>query len=589
MPDTVHLGSGKVRELYALGNDRLLLVASDRISTFDVVLPTEIPDKGRVLTGLAAFWFARTRSICPNHLLALRPDGRSTECRRLAMLPIECVVRGYLAGSGWKDYRTTGEVCGHRLPARARESDRLPEPIFTPATKAEAGHDENITREQAARLVGAETPRRRRAPLDRALPVRRAPRRRAAASSSPTRSSSSASTADGRLVLGDEALTPDSSRFWPADQYAPGRTPALLRQAVRARLLRADRLEQGLSRSRAAPRRRRGNARAVRRGLRAHHRGRLRRLSRPSGVGAVRPVRGERGAAVKVATWRGGSHFTLDEAPEPSPGPGQALVAVRAAGICGTDVHATQGLFPWTPPLVLGHEYSGVVQDVGRGVSRRLVGKAVACEPSYGCGRCAECAEGRDLAVSARHAGRRLRRARGPAGRRAPSPAPRARPRHGGAHGARRLLPVRARDVSDAAGRERARDRRRHHGAPHDGAREAARRPAPLAVRSHRGAARHGPPARRLRRHRSHARGPARARDGVDARARGRRGVRGRRQARAGHRGAFRSSGRGAWSSSSGSAPRAPRCRSTSGTCTSARCASTAPSAGARPSAAPCD
>ena len=115
--DTVHLGSGKVRELYALGSDRLLLVASDRISTFDVVLPTEIPDKGRVLTGLAAFWFARTRSICPNHLLALRPDGRSTECRRLTMLPIECVVRGYLAGSGWKDYQASGEVCGHRLPA----------------------------------------------------------------------------------------------------------------------------------------------------------------------------------------------------------------------------------------------------------------------------------------------------------------------------------------------------------------------------------------------------------------------------------------------------------------------------------------
>src|SRR5688572_27789774 len=157
MPETVHLGSGKVSELYALGDDRLLLVASDRISTFDVVLPTEIPDKGRVLTGLAAFWFARTGSICANHLLALRPDGRSTECRRLAMLPIECVVRGYLAGSGWKDYRATGEVCGHRLPAGLAESDRLPAPIFTPATKAQTGHDENITREEAARLVGAET------------------------------------------------------------------------------------------------------------------------------------------------------------------------------------------------------------------------------------------------------------------------------------------------------------------------------------------------------------------------------------------------------------------------------------------------
>src|SRR5262252_7912387 len=152
MADAVHLGSGKVRELYALDDERLLLVASDRISSFDVVLPTEIPDKGRVLTGLAGFWFARTRQICPNHLLALRPDGRSTECRRLRMLPIECVVRGYLSGSGWKDYRTTGAVCGHRLPAGLRESDQLPAPIFTPATKAQTGHDENITGEQAAAL-----------------------------------------------------------------------------------------------------------------------------------------------------------------------------------------------------------------------------------------------------------------------------------------------------------------------------------------------------------------------------------------------------------------------------------------------------
>src|SRR5213592_4397321 len=126
MPEAVHVASGKVRELYAIDAERLLLVASDRISTFDVVLPTEIPDKGRVLTGLAGFWFARTRSIVPNHLLGLRADGRSTECRRLEMLPIECVVRGYLAGSGWKDYRRTGEVCGHRLPAGLLESGQLP-------------------------------------------------------------------------------------------------------------------------------------------------------------------------------------------------------------------------------------------------------------------------------------------------------------------------------------------------------------------------------------------------------------------------------------------------------------------------------
>src|SRR6201982_2637445 len=156
MPETVHVASGKVREIYALDDERLLLVASDRISTFDVVLPTEIPDKGRVLTGLSAFWFGLTRDLVPNHLLGLRDDGRSTECRRLEMLPIECVVRGYLAGSGWKDYLASGAVCGHRLPAGLPESARLPAPIFTPATKAQTGHDENIDRAAAVELVGEE-------------------------------------------------------------------------------------------------------------------------------------------------------------------------------------------------------------------------------------------------------------------------------------------------------------------------------------------------------------------------------------------------------------------------------------------------
>jgi len=233
MADAVHLGSGKVRELYALDDERLLLVASDRISTFDVVLPTAIPDKGRVLTGLAAFWFARTRSICANHLLALRPDGRSTECRRLEMLPIECVVRGYLSGSGWKDYGKTGEVCGHRLPAGLRESDRLPEPIFTPATKAQSGHDENITREQGAAVVGAE----RFAEAER-LSIALY---RFAAAYARERGIIIADTKfefgadrEGRLILGDEALTPDSSRFWPADQYAPGGPqPSFDKQYVR--------------------------------------------------------------------------------------------------------------------------------------------------------------------------------------------------------------------------------------------------------------------------------------------------------------------------------------------------------------------
>jgi phosphoribosylaminoimidazole-succinocarboxamide synthase len=223
MPETVtHVGSGKVRELYALDEERLLLVASDRISTFDVVLPTEIPDKGRVLTGLSAFWFGRTREIVPNHLLAVRRDGRSMECRRLEMLEVECVVRGYLAGSGWKDYQATGVVCGHRLPEGLRESDRLPEPIFTPSTKAQTGHDENITRDQAAELVGA----------DRFREVE--------AASLALYESASAHAAErgiliadtkfefgidpsGGLVLADETFTPDSSRFWPADEYEAGR------------------------------------------------------------------------------------------------------------------------------------------------------------------------------------------------------------------------------------------------------------------------------------------------------------------------------------------------------------------------------
>jgi phosphoribosylaminoimidazole-succinocarboxamide synthase len=223
MPEAAtHVGSGKVRELYALDADRLLLVASDRISTFDVVLPTEIPDKGRVLTGLSAFWFGRTRELIANHMLALRPDGRSMECRRLEMLPLECVVRGYLTGSGWKDYLATGSVCGHRLAEGLRESERLPEPIFTPSTKAETGHDENITRGQAVELVGAELAERlEQVSLDLYG---------FAADYAADRGILIADTkfefgidADGELVLGDEALTPDSSRFWPADGYEPGR------------------------------------------------------------------------------------------------------------------------------------------------------------------------------------------------------------------------------------------------------------------------------------------------------------------------------------------------------------------------------
>ena len=222
MPEAaVHVGSGKVRELYALDEERLLLVASDRISTFDVVLPTEVPDKGCVLTGLSAFWFARTRHIVPNHLLALRDDGRSLECRRLDMLSVEVVVRGYLSGSGWKDYLASGAVCGHVLPPGLAESVRLPEPIVTPATKAHSGHDENVDAATAAALVGAERwPEVERVALELY---------RFATAHAESRGIVLADTkfelgldAGGRLVLGDEALTPDSSRFWPADEYVPG-------------------------------------------------------------------------------------------------------------------------------------------------------------------------------------------------------------------------------------------------------------------------------------------------------------------------------------------------------------------------------
>jgi phosphoribosylaminoimidazole-succinocarboxamide synthase len=233
MPEAAHVASGKVREIYELDEERLLLVASDRISTFDVVLPTEIPDKGRVLCGLSAFWFARTRSLCPNHLLSLRADGRSMECRRLEMLPLECVVRGYLAGSGWKDYRASGTTSGHALPPGLRESERLPTPIFTPSTKAVSGHDENIDRELAAELVGR----------DRLTEVERTALTLYAFASgyAAARGILVADTKfefgvdeDGRLVLADEAFTPDSSRFWPADAFASGGPqPSFDKQFVR--------------------------------------------------------------------------------------------------------------------------------------------------------------------------------------------------------------------------------------------------------------------------------------------------------------------------------------------------------------------
>ena len=233
MPEAVHVGSGKVRELYALDQERLLLTASDRISVFDVVLPTEIPDKGRVLTGFSGFWFARTKDIVPNHLLTIRQDGRSMECKRLVMLPIECVVRGYLSGSGWKSYQESGSVCGISLPEGLRESDQLPEPIFTPTTKAAEGHDEPLTAEQGAALVGDDRfAELERISIDLYL---------TASESAATRGIIIADTKfelgldeDGNVVLGDEAFTPDSSRFWPASEYEPGRAqPSFDKQFVR--------------------------------------------------------------------------------------------------------------------------------------------------------------------------------------------------------------------------------------------------------------------------------------------------------------------------------------------------------------------
>ncbi len=234
------LRSGKVRDLYAVSDDRLLLVASDRLSAFDVVLPTAIPDKGRVLTGLSRFWFSRTEDLVANHLVGVAPEeipggapsdaaelrGRMMLCRRVQPLPIEVIVRGYLAGSGWKDYGRTGTVCGIALPSGLRESDRLPEPLFTPSTKAEEGHDENISIDEAAGLVGRDV-------AERVAELAIALYRRGAEIAEPagiiladTKFEFGTDAATGELILIDEVLTPDSSRFWDAADYEPGRAQA---------------------------------------------------------------------------------------------------------------------------------------------------------------------------------------------------------------------------------------------------------------------------------------------------------------------------------------------------------------------------
>jgi phosphoribosylaminoimidazole-succinocarboxamide synthase len=237
---------GKVRDIYEVDDRTLLMVTSDRISAFDVVLPTPIPDKGRVLTGLSLFWFDRTADLVPNHLVSADVDsfpeayrefrgelaGRTMLVRRGDMIPIECVARGYLSGSGWKEYRASGTVCGIALPAGLRESDRLPEPIFTPATKAESGHDENITLERAGELVGEGLAQRLKE-LTLSLYA-------FGAGLAAERGVLLADTkfefgfVDGEITLCDEVMTPDSSRFWPADGYHPGGAqPSFDKQYVR--------------------------------------------------------------------------------------------------------------------------------------------------------------------------------------------------------------------------------------------------------------------------------------------------------------------------------------------------------------------
>jgi phosphoribosylaminoimidazole-succinocarboxamide synthase len=219
--------SGKVREMYDLG-DELLMVASDRISAYDVVMPDPIPDKGRVLTQMSVFWFETTGEIVPNHYVSQDvPEevaGRALCVRRLEMYPVECVVRGYLSGSGWREYRESGAICGIELPGGLRESDQLPEPIFTPATKADVGdHDENIDFERAAEIIGSrplmEELRRISIELYQHAATHAAGRGIILADTK----FEFGSSPGAEIVLGDEVLTPDSSRFWPADEYEPGR------------------------------------------------------------------------------------------------------------------------------------------------------------------------------------------------------------------------------------------------------------------------------------------------------------------------------------------------------------------------------
>jgi phosphoribosylaminoimidazole-succinocarboxamide synthase len=239
LADLPLLASGKVREIYEL-DDALLIVASDRISTYDVVHPTPIPDKGNVLTGLSTFWFERTGDIVPNHLISVADGvpaearGRAMVVRKLEMLTVECVVRGYLSGSGWKDYQSTGTVSGIELPSGLRESDQLPTPIFTPSTKANVGHDEAIDFDGAVALIGDRALAERVRDVSIALYEYAAEHARENGIILADTKFELGIDQDGALTLGDEVCTPDSSRFWPADQYEPGRTqPSFDKQFVR--------------------------------------------------------------------------------------------------------------------------------------------------------------------------------------------------------------------------------------------------------------------------------------------------------------------------------------------------------------------
>jgi phosphoribosylaminoimidazole-succinocarboxamide synthase len=240
LPGLELASQGKVRDIYTVGEDRLLMVVSDRISTYDVVHPTPIPDKGKMLTGLTAFWLAETERIVPNHLISYTdvPDearGRGMLVERLEMVPVECVVRGYITGSGWKDYQSTGAVCGIDLPSGLSESEQLPEPIFTPATKAELGdHDENVDFDRAAEIVGDRELLEELRRLSLAIYDHGARHARERGIILADTKFEFGRRPDGTIVLGDEVLTPDSSRFWPVDGYEPGRgQPSFDKQFVR--------------------------------------------------------------------------------------------------------------------------------------------------------------------------------------------------------------------------------------------------------------------------------------------------------------------------------------------------------------------